>query len=695
MAKTVKGSSDAPQNSEEAGANLPVKVLETLVQSRKAPEASAPASSEAVEPEGEDIPATESPPWKNLRVALIDDAMVPPSLTKITVEEQAAVVRFLDGDEQAKVDLASLGVPKEAQPDEKLLALVAGKRTASFALLGGISQQLFTMAEQHAFYLSLEGLLRNEVAEVLSCNPFSELPDLSRFDLVLLDYFLEPGKDDGQLATDLARKIGNQPGRKADQQIALMSSLADRVRDLRVKFRQEADIFGAAFAFIGKPDLNERWKVKAHLEMLGRARPYSASFADYRKGLDSAMKGATEGLLELVDDLDIGDYAFLQHRALMKDGNPLGDYLFWLLSSQLTSMAFEQGEMRKLQHDLDKLEFDKGMFAATEPSTIVAEFLNSALVSKQVGPLGPHPRAKPDGNDAKIPLVQLGDLFLDKERTKAIVVMSADCDLAFSPDGNREVDPETPVILVPGVPMLRKEKNADVSNVIRGFLHEREVYSIEWNFSKYRSVELGRLSKWLNEKGYDTSNRDRLRPLFGLKLQQAFGAHILRVGPPLIPPTTSKATGSIYVCFGDDREQHGESIDDLMITRIGDTAILHVTPAVATLLKSASEELLQRLDEDAAAKGGRQRENAEVKAKSRRRNVDNDSEWISMLSGIELNSPNSVKMQNGVGFVVGSAGSQKNTVCLEIVEPSVAGPQGTKLAVPTSAEQSAVVVSQA
>ena len=61
----------------------------------------------------------------------------------------------------------------------------------------------------------------------------------------------------------------------------------------------------------------------------------------------------------------------------------------------------------------------------TEPSPVVAQLFHSALLSSNQGPLGPHPRAKPGSPYDAFPLVQLGDVFVDATRTKAIVVLSA------------------------------------------------------------------------------------------------------------------------------------------------------------------------------------------------------------------------------------------------------------------------------
>ena len=455
-----------------------------------------------------------------------------------------------------------------------------------------------------------------------------------------------------------------------------MSSL-ETVRDLRGKFRSETRLTGSAFAFISKPDLNELWKVKAHLGMLERTRPYAPAFINYREKLDLALTQAQKDLIALVDDLDIGDYAFLQSRALMKDGHPLGDYVFWLLSSQLMALAFEGDEMRKSQRSLDALEFGGESFAATEPSTVVANLLHSALVSRNLGPLGPHPRAKSGTPFFDFPLVQLGDVFLDTDRTKVMVVMSADCDLAFAPQEDRPPDAETPVMLVPGTPkkMKEAEKVADVNT--DGILHREEVYRIVWNFSKYRSVPLGCLNQWLQEKGFDVENRDRLRPIFGLKLQQQFGAHLMRVGPPVIPPITTKATGRVLICTPEPKREEPFNSSELRITRLKELTVLRVTPKVADRLKQYCEDLRANMVELQNTAPQNKKAQFTKKIQSVERSLDDDQFWIKLLDGVELNGTGSVKTVGPLGFVVGNDWTNsKERVMLEINEHAAIGKTG-------------------
>jgi len=615
-------------------------------------------------------PAPAPPPWSGLMVAIIDDAMHLPRLDRLTERDAAAVSNLVTTNVEVLAELNTLGCAGEATVDARLQVLAESDGPlVSLAALGGASPDAVRMVEEHRTFRRLRDILEGEVQNVTVCDPFVPLPDLSAHNLVLLDYYLQGPAGGRTLSVEAATVIRQQPDRAPDQQIVLMSSL-ETVRDARGEFRSDTDLAGSAFAFVGKPDLNEPWKVKAHLGMLERARPYAPAFIDYRTGLDAALVSAREDLLRLVDDLDIGDYAFLQSRALMKDGHPLGDYVFWLLSSQLLSLAFERDEMRQRQRALDTLEFVGEPFAATEPSTVVANLLHSALVSRNMGPLGPHPRAKANTPYAGFPLVQLGDVFLDADRTKAVVVMSADCDLAFSPMAEREPDAETPVMLVPGKPVKMKDAKEELDPATEGLLHREEVYRIVWDFAKYRAVPLGGLETWLKAQKFDVTNRDRLRPLFGLKLQQEFGAHLMRVGPPILPPTTTGAVGRIYLSSAERQLLGDFTPSELMVTRVKGVLWLRVTTRIASALRDHCETLRSgMLDDQAAATTERKKADWQKKIDALAKELDDDAFWIKLLDGFELNAPGSMKVVGPMGFVVGAEWTDnKMRVVLEITE---------------------------
>ena len=383
-----------------------------------------------------------------IRVAVIDDGVAIPTFDLFDDPDHARSV--LEGADDLDEDLAAIETDRDDDPAVNLTSLLdSGQRLASLGELAERSDAFRARWDDHLFHRSLRESLERLVDEVISVDPSQGLPDLSSCEVIFLDYYLEdPGKGSA-LAEDIARQLIEQPGRSALQQIILMSNQENVSKERRV-FRKKADIPGASFAFVPKSELSSRWQVFTHLAVLDRARPMAPKIDAYHDALTKAVREGAETFLELVEELDIDDYANLQSVALMKDGDPLGEYVASLFATELTSRTIEADAARTAERELDAAEFPGQPHAASEPSTIVKSLFHSALISSNVGELGDHPRADPNGPYAGIPLVRMGDLFFSEDKKRAICVVSADCHLAFAPNEERAPDPETSVLLVSG-----------------------------------------------------------------------------------------------------------------------------------------------------------------------------------------------------------------------------------------------------
>ena len=532
-------------------------------------------------------------------IAVIDDALIPVSVDWLPDNERAAVLSLLNNldNQLALKDLEDRGFNQTAivaSPDAALDALTNPKRDLgdAFATLAHASDTLSVMIEERLTMRRIVAAMRATTScAVLEVQPTEDIPDLNGYQLVFIDYYLERSKKDGTLAERIAEEI--ERARKPDsaQQIILMSTL-EKVRTFRKSFRQAAGVEGTAFSFVAKLDLDESWKVRAHLEMFARALPHSRSIARYIDAVKENMNRAQQQLVDLLDDLDLGDFAYLQNLALRADGHPLGDYLSWLLSSQLASLAFEYG-LRQEQALVDKIEFDEKLVSPTEPSMVVATLYHGALFAHNMGPLGPHPLAKKTDGFLDVPLVQLGDVFVDDGLSKALVVLSADCDLAFAPSTERMPDKSTSVLLVRGKPLAIRAVGQNVdANTTEGMEHDSEVYRIDWQFDTYRTVELGKLEAYMRDEGFDTSGRDRLRSLHALKLQQELGNHILRVGPPVMPPVQMEMSGEIVQPMSGERVI-GNTLDgrSVFASFFKGKLSIRITPTIAGQLRGAVEDL--------------------------------------------------------------------------------------------------------
>ncbi|MBB6510911.1 hypothetical protein F4695_004303 [Rhizobium soli] len=483
-------------------------------------------------------------------IAVIDDAFILILESNLSPEERAAFEALLLENE-IQEELRSHGFDDDeivAVSDKMLDALTDITKNLGLlyaGLLDGASDLAQRLEERRAMLAIVEAMRTVSSCKVYEIAPVGNVPDLRHCDMVFIDYYLEgtASSKGGELAERWAAQIQATKPTGKQQLLVLMSSL-ETVRDFRKGFMAKAEIDGGAFMFVGKADMDERWKVGAHLRSLAGALPHSAAVNEYVAAIGAEIEDSKTKFMEMLTQLDISDFAYIQNLSLQADGHPLGDYLSWLLSTHLGSLIFE-GNLRSKQSAVDGIVFERLLMTPTAPTTDVAKLYHSAQFSRDVGALGKHPR---DKTDTWIPLLQLGDVFLTEPKDRAVVVLSADCDLAFTPDDKgRAPDPDRSVILVEGQPVRINvaKKQADGGANI-SFVAGGEVYQIDWDFRGYKAVALDQVRQHLRKRKFETSQHDRLRPLYALKLQQEFASQILRIGPPVVPPVMRSVKGEIW-----------------------------------------------------------------------------------------------------------------------------------------------------
>jgi len=483
-------------------------------------------------------------------IAVIDDAFIEITAESLTPDELELVNVALEA-EGVREELETQGVVKageDANIDSVLAALTDVELNLGIlhAALHESDLPLITRLEERRAMLAIVKAMRAiSRCVVHEIKPQGSVPDLRNCDIVFLDYYLEGTKSaqGGDLAERWAAEISANKPLNRNQLLVLMSSL-DSVGQFKRSFREKANLAGGAFVFVGKSDMDETWKVGAHLKSLAGALPHSSALNDYIAAISSQIDAAKSSFDDMLKRLDMTDFAYIQNLSLQADGHPLGDYLSWLLSTHLASLVFE-GTLREKQKLVDEIVFDHLLMAPIAPTTEVAHLYHSAQFSRRVGALGKHPR---DKSETWIPLLQLGDVFLTKKRDKALVVLSADCDLAFTPDAaGRAPDPDRSVILVPGTPVRMNvaKKTADGSAAI-SFTDGDDVYQIDWDFRGYKAVPLDMVRQYLRKEKFESGEHDRLRPLYALKLQQEFAAHAFRIGAPVVPPVMRGVKAEVW-----------------------------------------------------------------------------------------------------------------------------------------------------
>lgn len=537
-------------------------------------------------------------------IAMIDDDLQPLTFERVPEGERDAVLELLaDAEVIEELAMRGLDVGQVATAPGAAIEALSNpglEHGMAFAKLGDVSIRTQVLIERRRAVREIAASLRaSGGCDVAEFGPNDDLSEIAKYDIVFIDYYLDDTVTNGDRAEQIARQVQAQRDASRRQQIVLMSTV-EGVRAMRTGFRRNARIQAASFAFVSKLDLDEEWKVKAHLDMLARGMQHSEALGSYIQAVKDSARAAANALTATIDDLDIGDFAYIQRIALHADGHPLGDYLSWLLSSQLIAAAFETG-LRKQQAAVDAMEFPVGPFSPAEPSVAVASLYHNALFARNLGKLGGHPRAGAGSDIADVPFVQLGDVFLTADRTRSVVVLSPDCDLAFSTH-DRPPDRNLGVMLLFGDPDAVTSPPANVPDAsTEGMVKGSEVYRIDWRFNTFRTVPLGELAKFLADNGFDLANRDRLRPIYSLKLQHELGSHLTRVGPPIMPPIAKHVCSKIRYRSRTGVADEALPANEIVVSHFKKKSTVMLTPALIAKLKRACGEHLEFLREELAA----------------------------------------------------------------------------------------------
>jgi hypothetical protein len=574
-------------------------------------------------------------------IAIVDDAFITPKAAGLTDEERAALVAAF-ADNAIFAELAGAGLEPKTEAD--LTDALLDALTNPDSKFENLRAQLLLTADKLAERLDERRDMRRMAAAIerhYTCavelvDPTTDR-DLAHCEIVFLDYYLQGTNSahKGELAEAWATRL-RQARRVGGQLIVLMSSNPN-VRAFKTDFRTKTELKGGAFIFVSKPEMDAAWKVKAHLTMLADALPHSTALDAYVSAIGGELDKAKAALVELLNRLDIPDFAFIQNLALQRDGQPLGEYLSWLLSAHLASRAFESG-MRAQQGGVDTVVFSKLLMAPAAPSLDVAELYHSAQFARNVGALGKHPRDRTEAPN--VPFLQLGDFFIREDRAKAYVVLSADCDLAFTPDmPDRRPDGTRSIILVPGTPVhiaLAKHKQNN-EGATAAFSDAGATYQIDWDFDHFASVALADVPNFLVRAGCKIEQHERLRPLYALKLQQEFGARMLRVGAPVVPPVMWQVRAQLVQPLGGSLTiLHSFDLGDVVVSAMKNDHRVHLSAEVTSQINRAMIEAAERA-EAAVAKlvadghGGQPLQQLKDAVGLLKRAVDDDDFWATLL----------------------------------------------------------------
>lgn len=478
-------------------------------------------------------------------IVVIDDAFDPPDRAHVESPESFwTAVRETPDAKEALLKLKP--VEEEADIDDELVAKLWAQIDdgSSLSELAGI--HLFgARLQQRKDLQDICGHLESIGYKPKTRGAKDDSPITAR--LVFLDYVLDSLRkmDPDELATARAKDIYKQaaPGRKPF--IVLISDYADAGKEHQ-NFRKKSELIGGLFGFLRKSDATIKHKLFLRLASWGIGNPGFEDLQTFVAKVLEAVSSAAANFADRIRALSIHDYSFIQRLSLQEEGHPLGDYLMWLFECSLGHELRADRQVRDAQTKLDTMQFTRHIPSDGVPSDLLAEFYLSAVTEPAI----PEFQAHPLDTTSKTPLLFLGDIFLKDVASPVLMVVTAECDLAFRPLDKPQSDLAQPVYLAPGFLKEVSDHSPRGSGVCTELVvlkdqDKSRSYRIEWDYKHVESARLGEVWNTLKKSNYKRTWRLRLP--YALSVQQAFVNHVSRLGLPVPPPMFQEANVQFYV----------------------------------------------------------------------------------------------------------------------------------------------------
>ena len=299
--------------------------------------------------------------------------------------------------------------------------------------------------------------------------------------------------------------------------------------------------------------------------------------------------------------LGLQDYALLCELTLRDEGHPLGDYMIRLLGFHLMARLLSNTRVRSSVSKLDTMRFTEFLPFGEESTASFKEMYADSLTERVVSPWSPHPwqskqsevrepkledggsiaadsaeaddenpedvsstdlttgakkeeesevlrvlKVNDDGKE--LPFLQLGDLLIQNESQSAYCVLTASCDLQFTPENvskNRPRRRDDTVLMLPGSLRPVGDPPLPKSSATTVLVNDHGVwYSIDWFDRKLLGLPHCILRSLFEEQGF--THEKRLQMGRALELQQTVLSQVSRIGLDVQPPMPSDLAIDVF-----------------------------------------------------------------------------------------------------------------------------------------------------
>lgn len=368
--------------------------------------------------------------------------------------------------------------------------------------------------------------------------------------LIFLDYYFgEPGQQESiERSIGLAREIF-KAAESEKPIIVLMSSEPPKGEPLE-DYIEASHILAGNFHVVHKEELECPIRVYTRLERMVRSQPLANAMVQFLDEFPGAIENAAREITDIVRRLQPGDYWNLYHIGLGTDGDPLGDYLAWLIGQQFRPRLFA-GRLLDVVRQINRVGSSDGLTDALPgPPSRQLIGLFADTVYEDVGPLRQHAHGtRRDQWDG-----QQGDVFVGESRAEGgnlqlRLLITPECDLARarSRSGDAKMAFSRNVILVKGIGEVIAAGDSAGLTGPQIMRLDGELLKVTWEFKSIEAIQftnLRRRDMW--------TRRKRLRAPFLAAIQQEFVADLGRVGVPAMTADVVPLRGMVWTRLDDD-----------------------------------------------------------------------------------------------------------------------------------------------
>ena len=335
--------------------------------------------------------------------------------------------------------------------------------------------------------------------------------------------------------------------------VVLMSNKETLSPELKLRFREQTKIMPGMFFGFHKDDLKE---MRLHVILYDIAENWrkAITLQTFIDDITKASNSAAEAVSSLVEGLTLEDFALIQLLSLNADGQPLGEYVLWLIGVYFKQQLGRNDEVQNSQRAVDRMVFSSPPITEWGPSDSFLSAYRAAVfadaddeLSSDGYPPLDNPAKADSGDLDNIVVLHFGDIFVEDkgDSPTAYVVLTPECDLVFG--GSRPFPHNRSVVLVPGnmtneLPFKSVGDGAARTELVHW---KSKDWKIEWRIKRAETVALGKFKTWVQQKAM--SRVGRIEFSFAAAIQSVYVANLTRIGLPVLPPQFQPHHTTVYV----------------------------------------------------------------------------------------------------------------------------------------------------